>query len=169
MAPHTKNDRTIEGEYRERSEQAGGVALAPGSSIRAADHAAAASGPTMKRSTTLTKGRTMGNPAFDGAPWQMSEARVWVEAKSRRLADSLREAEASPDPKAQNYIDHIERRRITLRDVWIHAYDENWWRTASKLDIVRAFNAASEMAACDPEAAAAAQVINGRIDLESSS
>ncbi len=110
----------------------------------------------------------MQNPALDDLPWQMSELRAFCEERSHKLANSLRESEASPDPKAQDFIDHIERRRVELRIQWVKVYDENFWSTASKVEIVRAFTAATEMSACDPQAAAAAQVINGRLGLESS-
>lgn len=82
------------------------------------------------------------------------------------MANSLRDAESSRNPDARKYVKYVDRRRREARERWAPACEDAWWDTASTLDVMRAFTAASELADCDPEAASTAAMISDRLGLE---
>jgi hypothetical protein len=79
-----------------------------------------------------------------------------VLAKAHRGGESLRDAQASADPRSAVFINGMRDRAASAKERWQPGVTWEWWMTASRKDALAAYIASLECSEIDEEAAGAA-------------
>jgi hypothetical protein len=82
-----------------------------------------------------------------------------VLAKARRRGESLRDAKASTDPRADVFINGTRDTAEQARKHWLAGISRQWWTTASRQAALNAYIAALEFSEVDEQAAAVADKV----------